>query len=780
MRVIKGTSNRYLDIDLTTETWSVYTVTTEDLTSYLGGKGLALKIFYDRFAKEELAGIDPFGPENIIIFSMGVMLSSGASCTGRFEVLTKSPQTGLIVGSSCGGYFGEACKTAGWDGVIISGRAEGPLCLRIAKDGVQFEPAHHLWGQGTHEVQESLELTPKEGAAVIGPAGENRVLYANICSGHRFAGRGGIGAVMGAKNLKAIVARGKEVKYEPVLQKQFSDTVRKAKKYILRNQMSHRMRLYGTNANTRPGIQHGFSPVRNFRDRFHPDTEQISGEAMAEKYTTRHSTCRHCSILCGHKGHYPDGVFRQIPEYETAGMFGSNIHNFDSDLIGRWNEVLNELGMDTISAGGTIAWAMEAGEKGLRETELQFGRTDNIEAVLRQIASGKGAEAELAKGSKILSEQYGGQEFAIHVKGIEIAAYDPRAAWGQGLSYAVHNKGGCHLGSYLIGLEQLMGYMPPHTTLGKADWVIFMEDIYSGVNSLQLCQFTIYGILTEPVIPKYLPRFLLKIATITLPKIAMSLMNWSLLSRFFWSITGIRMNKWQFLKAGERINKLERWMDVQMGLKAADDTLPARFLKEKETAYTGKNTVVPIEKMVTQYHRKRGYDSTGGPSDGDLQKIMDTSRGKSRSITVRPSGRFFKTLYCRIVLAVLGWFIPAVACRKKSVQEEVVTFPEGFSFSLGVWPCGPSVTFRRRGRGLKKSGKTERVDMRVSLKSIEAAWLLFSFQESTCQSEANGRLSVEGELPHTCTFIRFMDKVEILLLPRFIAEKAVKKWVPVK
>jgi aldehyde:ferredoxin oxidoreductase len=622
VQTIKGTSNRYLDIDLNKKSWSVYEVSEKDLAAYIGGKGLALKIYHDRFSKEELGKIDPFGSENLLIFSMGVMLTSGASCTGRFEVLTKSPLTGLMVGSSCGGYFGEACKTAGWDGVIISGQAEEPTTLRVDKDGVSFESAQALWGQGTHEVQESLKLTPKEGAAVIGPAGENKVLYANICSGHRFAGRGGVGAVMGSKNLKAIVARGKEISYEPMLPELFKATVEKAKKYILRNKMTEDYRLYGTNINVKLGMERGFAPVHNFRDRSHPDIIKNSGELMAEEYKTRHSACRHCSVLCGHKGHYPDGKMRQIPEYETMGMFGSNIDNYDPARVGQWNDLMNELGLDTISAGGTIAWAMEAGEKGLRETELKFGKFDNIESVINDIAVGKGEGQDLSLGSRNLSRKYGGADFAIHVKGIEVAAYDPRSSWGHGLGYAVHNKGGCHLGSYLIVLEQHLGYMPPHVSMGKASWVAFMEDMYSGVNSLQVCLFSVIGIMTEPAIPKYLPTFLLKIATITMPKVAMALMDWSILSKYFWSITGIKMGKWGFIKAGERINKLERWMNVQMGQSASDDTLPGRFTKEKETAFKGKNTVVPIEKMVKQYYKVRHYDASGGPSDKDLKKLM--------------------------------------------------------------------------------------------------------------------------------------------------------------
>ena len=774
MKIIKGTSNKYLDINLTDQTWSIYKISTDDLRNYYGGKGLAVKIYHDRYEKKDLKGIDPLGAENILIFSMGLMLTSGAPCSGRFEVLTKSPLTGLLVGSSCGGPFGEACKTSGWDGVIISGIAEKPVNIRIDKDGVSFESAESFWGQGTHEVQENLKLTPKEGAAVIGPAGENKVLYANICSGHRFAGRGGIGAVMGAKNLKAIVARGREHKYEPVLPDLFKNTIKKSKKYIFKNGMSKGYRSLGTNSCVTPGIEKGYSPVHNFRDRYHPDTKKTSGEAMAEKYNTRHSSCRHCSVLCGHKGMYPDGKMRQIPEYETIGMFGSNIDNFDPDLIGIWNDQMNELGMDTISAGGTIAWAMEAGDKGIRETDLKFGNFDNIPAILDDISMRRGEGADLADGTKKLSEKYGGLDFAMHVKGIEVAAYDPRSSWGHGLSYAVHNKGGCHLGSYMISLEQLLGYMPPHTTLSKAEWVAFMEDIFTGVNSLQVCLFSVFGILTEPPIPKYLPKPILNIATISMPKVAMALMDWSILSNYFWSITGMKANKWDILKTGERINKLERWINVQMGMEQNQDTLPDRFTKEKETAYPGKNTVVPIKKLVKNYYRVRSYEAYGGPNDRDIKRIMTS---KNKAITAGVSPLLFKSIYCSIVMAVLGWFIPNVACRKKSVRDEVMNFPDNFTFSFSIWPNGSSVAFKRVGdRLIKVSIDEKNADLTVHLKSLEAAWLLLSFQESTCQSEANDRLVVKGELVHSCTFIRLMDKVEILLLPKILAKKAVKKW----
>ncbi|HAK45663.1 MAG TPA: hypothetical protein DCO79_07065, partial [Spirochaeta sp.] len=687
MKIIKGTSNKYLDINLSAKQWSVFSPSNEDLTAFIGGKGLGLKIFNDRLG-DRLEKTDALDEGNLLIFAMGVMLGTGVPCSARFEVITRSPLTNLMAASSCGGYFGEACKTAGWDGLIISGRSDKPLVIRIDEDGVSFEDAGDLWGQGTSQVQKSLNLDSSEGAAVIGPAGENLVKYAGICSGHRFAGRGGVGAVMGSKNIKAVVARGNAVKNEPVMPELFELTKKRAKKYISRNEQTKGFRAYGTNVNVRGAIDKGYSAVRNFRDRWNPETEKTSGEAMAERYNTKYSACRHCIILCGHKGTYPDGKMRQIPEYETNGMFGSNIENYDPDLIGQWNEIMNELGFDTISAGGTIAWAMEAAEKGVRKSELRFGRTHNISGILEDIAYRVGEGDELAEGSMRLSRKYGGTEYAMHVKGLECAAYDPRAGWGQGLGYAVYNKGGCHLGSYMIALEAQVDYMPPHTSVGKADWVVFMEDLYAGVNSLQVCQFSVYGIIMEPPIPKYLPKPLLNIATITMPRIAQALMDWSILSDYFMSITGIRMNKWDFLKAGSRINKFERRMNVRLGLKPEDDTLPARFTEEKETLYPGKNTVVPIEKMVKQYYKRRGYGPHGGP-------MLDGS--------VKAARQPLKRIYCSIIMAVLGWFIPHVACRKDGVKDVVKAFPEDFSCTLGVWPDGPSVSFRREGDRLIKT-----------------------------------------------------------------------------
>lgn len=609
-----GKIARFLYLDLNSAHSYSYPISEKNQKLYLGGKGLAIKIFYD-LLKDRLENIDPLGDQNLLIIAAGPFLGTKAPCSARFEVVTKSPLTGLLVGSSCGGPFGEALRSAGWDGLIISGRAEKMGRLTIDGEDAVLEDAESLKGLETSPCEEALALGPGDGALLIGPAGENLVRYANIRSGHRFAGRGGAGAVMGAKGLKAVVVRRGDRRIEPAYPARFERSVRRAKRNITRNEFSLNYRAHGTAANLRPALKHRFYPADNFNAAPEAEAELLSGESMKARYKTSYSTCRACVILCGHKGRYPDGRERQIPEYETVGMMGGNIGNYDPDLLGLWNERLNELGMDSISTGGTLAWAMEAAQKGLRPSRLAFGETEAIPAVLEDIAHRRDEGDELAEGSRILSERYGGEDFAIQVKGLECAAYDPRSSWGQGLSYAVYNKGGCHLGSYLIGLERFQGYLPALTTAGKASWTLFCEDLYAAMNSLQICQFTGYGILTEPPIPRLIPKALLRVVTVLTPRISQLLMDWSLLSKMLSGITGYKIGKLALLKAGERITKLERWINLRMSDRATEDTLPARFTQEGETP-------VPLEPMRRRYYRLRGYDDNGRPTRENLERLL--------------------------------------------------------------------------------------------------------------------------------------------------------------
>ncbi|HLD44511.1 MAG TPA: aldehyde ferredoxin oxidoreductase N-terminal domain-containing protein, partial [bacterium] len=338
----KGPFNKILEVNLTKQIFTVCTVTKKDRVMYLGAKGLALKLLFDRVKP----GVDPLGPDNYLAFFMGVVMGTGAPCSGRFSSVTKSPLTGIFTHSSCGGPFGMQLKTAGWDGVLITGAAKKPTYLEITESGVAFKDASSLWGLDTVETQK--RFGDKGSALVIGPAGENGVLFANIASGHRFLGRGGAGTVMGAKNLKAILAIGDVYKILPINQKDFDQVKKQATHYINSNDVtSDKYRNYGTSANVRLCNKAGILPVNNFTKGQHEDADNISGETVKERFNTKHATCRPCTILCGKKGTF-EGQELIVSEYETVGLLGSNLGIFDPIKIAHWNKLCGDMGMDTI------------------------------------------------------------------------------------------------------------------------------------------------------------------------------------------------------------------------------------------------------------------------------------------------------------------------------------------------------------------------------------------------------------------------------------------------
>ncbi len=616
MKEIIGTSNRGIEINLSTKQVKEFEISNEDRKMYLGGKGLALKYLYEKLEP----GINSFNEKNIIAFFMGVYMGTGAPNSGRFAGVTKSPLTGLIVSSSCGGPFGMAFKTAGYDALIITGRSEKPVFIEIHPKNIRIKDASHVWGKDTIETQDALCSEKKSAALVIGPAGENKVLYSNIASGQRFFGRGGMGAVMGSKNLKAIVAYGNEYKIVPKNLNIFKKLKTKATKQINKNNFTANLyRNFGTCTNVNFCNRGGILPVSNFRFGNHKKAYLVSGELMKEKYNTKHSSCVPCTILCGHKGTYKDGV-HQIPEYETTALFGPNLEIFDTDIISSWNNICNRMGMDTISTAVTLSYIMEAGEKKLINTKLKFGSPENIKETLEDIAFRRGSGNDYANGTRWLSEKYGGKDFAIHVKGLEMAAYDPRGSWGQGLSYAVANRGACHISASIFSSEVFMGFLNPYTHRAKAKFVRFFENLFSTINSLHTCLFTSFAYILEPPVVKYTPQPLLSFAMQNLPDIAIMLMDISIYSKLFEAICGIKMSQKNMIKIGERIHTLERYMNTREGISKKDDTLPDRFLKESRK-YESKNKRIPLNKMLKKYYKIRGYDNNGIPKKETLQKL---------------------------------------------------------------------------------------------------------------------------------------------------------------
>jgi aldehyde:ferredoxin oxidoreductase len=617
MKEIIGATNRVLEINLTSRATKEFTVDPADLQLYLGGKGLALKYLYERLKP----GIDPLGSDNILILTMGAYLGTGTSCSGRFNAVTKSPLTGIIVSSSCGGPFGMAFKTAGYDGLIISGKSENPVCLVIDHESIRFEDAAALWGNTTRQTQQMLNMGAADGALVIGPAGENLVRFANVCSGHRFLGRGGIGAVMGSKNLKAILARGGTYKIVPKLPGLFQKVKKQGMKYINDNDFTgNAYRNFGTCANVLLSDKAGILPVRNFQDGSHPRAHEISGQAWKEQYSQKPSTCKPCSIICGHKGTFEKGKVMQFPEYETTGVMGSNLEIFNPQAISEWNELAGDLGIDTISLGTTLSYAIEATEKGLIKSNLAFGSPEGIIELINDIAYRRGLGNDLANGTRWLAEKYGGMEFAIQVKGMEMAAYDPRGSWGQGLDYAVANRGACHLSAPIFALECYFNFLKPTTARHKHIYVHFLERMNAAINSMHVCQFTSFAYMLEPFVAKYTPKPLLAATMQMFPRLALALLDVRVYSRTYYAITGIRMSQSKMLEAGERVHALERLMNTREGISRKDDSLPKRFLTEGRKSDPDKK-LVPLGEMLDAYYRIKGFDKNGIPKHKTLKKL---------------------------------------------------------------------------------------------------------------------------------------------------------------
>ncbi len=788
---ITGTSNRILEVNLTTRDVKELQVEEKDRKMYLGAKGLGLKLLYDRLTP----GIDPLGEENYLAFMMGVFMGTGAPCSGRFAALTKSPLTGIMLSSSCGGPFGMAFKTSGYDGLLVTGRSESPVVLIIDEQGVTFEDAAPYWGMDGEKTQEALQTDKKWGILTIGIAGENRVPIANIRSGDRFLGRGGMGAVMGSKNLKAVVAKGATYKIIPNDPKRFDKFKKRATAYIKRDVTSNNLRDFGSSANVDWCNKGGILPVNNFSGGSHDTASRISGETMKFQYKTQHHTCKPCTILCGHKGTLEDGSVHTVPEYETVGLLGPNLGIYDPGLIVQWNDLCGRLGMDTISTGAVLGWVMEAGEKGLLDTPLRFGSPEGIKNAIQDMATCKGFGEEMSRGIRWLSEKHGGQEFAMQIKGLEMTGYDPRGSWGQGLSFAVANRGACHLSAYIVSLEVRLGLLNPYTQRAKARFVCFFENLFNVINSLQTCIYTSYSYVLEPPIVKYTPKFMLRLTMQYMPAVAIMLMDVSLFSKLYSAITGIRMCQWEMLKAGSRIHTLERLMNTQEGIRRKDDSLPERFLKEGRSCDDAHRTV-PLYEMLDDYYKLRGYDHQGIPSAKTLRKLGIDVKDKATGLSLEgvrdfrfvfPKEKRIKRLYLSIMLWFVGRAMQAAAKVDRGVKKEFETIPAGFRFSLSVAPRGPAMVMEKTDRGhvkyvgSKPGGKP--LDLNIKIKHLEGAILLFTFQESTATAAARDRMSVEGEVPHACTVVRILDMVEVLLLPKILAGLAVKRypaWSPMR
>ncbi|MGE5630291.1 MAG: aldehyde ferredoxin oxidoreductase family protein [Caulobacteraceae bacterium] len=596
-----GWAGKLIRINLTNGTIAKEDLNPVDARNYIGARGLGTKIMMDEVDPR----VEPFSPDNKLIFMAGPLTGTLASCSGRYEVIAKAPLTGTIGASNSGGHFGPELKYAGYDGIIFEGKAPSPVYLYINDDEVQLRLAEHFWGKTVFEATDELLKETAEDARVacIGPGGEKLVLFANIINDKaRAAGRSGLGAVMGSKNLKAVVVRGTK-SVEVSKPKEFLEDCLDARNKLKAHPVTGTgLPTYGTGVLVNVLNQSGALPTRNWRDGgYFEHADETGGETLRDKYLVRNKGCFGCSIGCGRITRIPEGKFKSFgegPEYEPMWSYGADCGVRDIAAISKANFICNELGIDPITMGATIACAMEMYEKGILTKDelgrsLNFGDAEGIVEFTRLTGLRQGFGDKMAEGSYRMAAAYGHPELSMTVKKQEMPAYDGRGVQGMGLEYATSNRGGCHVRGYMTSPE-ILGVpqkLDPLVTDEKAAWLKIFQDLTAVVDSSGICLFTTFGI--------------------GLPEVSAMLRD----------ATGMSCSDGDILKAGERIWNLERLFNIKAGFTKVDDTLPERLLKEPMPNGPAKGKVVELDTMLKEYYEVRGWDSNGIPTDEKLLEL---------------------------------------------------------------------------------------------------------------------------------------------------------------
>ncbi|MCH2185766.1 aldehyde ferredoxin oxidoreductase family protein, partial [Myxococcota bacterium] len=535
---------------------------------------------------------------------------------------------GGIGHATCGGSLAYAMKRAGIDLLLIRGRSSEPIRIEIDDQRIRFLDARDLWGKGTYATQSLLEK--KMSHAVIGQAGENKVLYAGIASDERIAGRGGLGAVMGSKKLKAISIRGtgKIEMDDPEAFREYTQTVRK----LFREHpvLGKSMKRFGTGGIVNTTNGRNILPTRNFQYGHYRDAMEISGEHLEENGLTGvKSSCIHCPVTCGRDVNVKGPGRVKGPEYETLALLGSNLEISSLERISEWNYLADDLGLDTISLGSTIGFAMELQERGMFEAGVRFGDPDGISELITDIGYRRGIGNDLADGTRRMSERHGGREFAMHVKGLELSGYDPRGSFAQGVEYATTNRGGCHIQGASMYLESVgpLTINPQNLKL-KADIPIIQQNLACTINSMVLCIFSTYGIIPASIhnmdANSRAHRALSKAFENMGPlfRVFMSFKGRPILwwEKWLTFITGENMSSGVVQEIGARIFNLERMYNLREGFSAADDTLPSRILDE--STFANQSRGHPLGELLPRYYRLRGWNTDGVPRPRTLDRLQ--------------------------------------------------------------------------------------------------------------------------------------------------------------
>jgi len=606
-----GWAGCILRVNLTTGEISKEPLDPELARAYLGQSGINAKLLYDLVTP----GLDPLSADNPLIFGVGPLGGSLAPCSGRFTVTSKSPLTGIFGDSNCGGHWGPELKNAGYDHIVITGRAEHPVYLWINDDRVELRDARKLWGKTTWETDELIRTQlsqPTAQVACIGPAGENMVRFAAIiCNLARAAARTGLGAVMGSKNLKAVVVKG-DKGMGVANSERFSEVVHQSVADIQEDPLYGVATTFGTTAITGLAQMLGFLPTRNFQASTFEEAENLRGEVLLEKHVTKHKGCFNCPVSCSRfykvaEGEYK-GTVGEGPEYESVSALGSKCGNGNLPSILHANTLCNQLGLDTISCGNVISWAMEAYQRKIINpldfagVELDWGNHRTINELIVQIAHRQGLGDILAEGTLRAARKLGGEEFAVHSKGMDYPAVDVRGTKGMALAFSVSPRGADHLkGLPLyevapeiyqndikteIDIDITPAYWSEYNT--KAKLISWHENWHCVVDSLGLCKLE--GIAIKPLKPKHFQQLLS-------------------------AATGWDISIEELEAIGERIWNLERLFGVREGIRRDDDLPPARLYNEPVATGPAAGERLDHDKyeaMLNEYYDLRGWDKTTG------------------------------------------------------------------------------------------------------------------------------------------------------------------------
>ncbi len=606
-----------LRINLWNQKTRVEKIPEKTLRKFLGGRGLGAYLAL----KEIPPGADPLGPENRLYILTGPLTGTAAIETGRYHVVGKSPLTGILGDSNSGGQFGPWLRFAGYDGIVLEGVSEEPVWISIIDGEVKFHDARGLWGKGVifaeKVIRENVGITSSSLGSVlaIGPAGENLSKIAAVMNDmYRAAGRTGLGAVLGSKKVKAIFVYGRR-RIELYDKAKFNEKAKEYTKKILEHPISQSLHKYGTSVLVNIINEHGAFPTKNWTRGTFEKAYEISGEYLAEKYLKARKGCWGCSIRCSRVAEVKSGPYRtpvsEGPEYETIWANGANTMIGSMEALIKINYLLNDMGFDTISFGNTAATLMELYEKAqkgelpedkakkllslLEDIEPTWGNADAVVHLVWRAAHRDGIGHYVAEGAARLAEEFGCPDCAVHVKGLELPAYDPRAINSMALSYATSNRGGCHLRAYSVSFDVLgvpKKFDPLQVDIEKVKLVKFQQDYFAVIDSLVVCKFNTFADAPEMYVD------LLKYA-----------MGWEDLTVD------------ELLTIGERIYNTERLFAVREGT-GYKDTLPKRLLEEPlpDGPAKGRTAKEALEKYLPEYYKIRGWID-GKPTPETLKRL---------------------------------------------------------------------------------------------------------------------------------------------------------------